>query len=86
MVSMSIFAILLFTAFMVVKFTKGLGKLALGVALGLSMAGTVFGPPAVAGMESMGNAIAQIGHSAEGGDTTVAPDGPNVTLKGGGHR
>jgi len=91
MISMSlIFLILLFMAVMVVKFTKGLGKVVLGLLLGLSMMGTIFGAPAFDALQSTGGMLDNIAKSTEHGDGTVAPGGPSSVTRlgrlGGGHQ
>jgi len=91
MISMSLFALLLFATFVMVKWGPcNLGQVVLGLFLGLAMAGTVFGPPAVDALQSSATTIATLGQSTSHSDTNTIAPGPITTTRergaGGGHR
>jgi len=94
MISLSLFALLLFIAFVAVKWGPlKVGPVLLGAAVGLTMAGTPFGPPTVTAIDTVTSTIVTSfgAFGASGSNEAPAPsnDEPNVVVRpgnGGGHR
>jgi len=92
MISLSLFALLLFIAFVAIKWGPlKVGPVLLGAAVGLTMAGTPFGPPTVTAIDTVTSTIVTSFGAFTSGSSEDAPshtnDEPNVVVRPqGGHR